>query len=134
MKKIHLLLLSAFVFTLFSCEEGTATAKEKTEVSATENIPLHVGKWHVTYMDMAGEEVLPSTIGNPIYTFNADKTYVIQLSGQVETGHWSLSKDVLTIKSDEVDKQSDLKLLELTKTNMKYQVGDELVTIVSLEK
>lgn len=133
MKKTHLLLLTIFLFTMFSCSESNTENSHNTEVS-TEKKALHVGEWNVVKMNMAGEDVLPSTIGNPIYSFNADHSYVLLVSGQKEIGHWTMEGDVLVLKSDEYDKVSKLKILEVSENKMKYEIGDEFITIVSLEK
>lgn len=132
MKKIHLFLLAAFFITLYSCGESDTVSTETETVA--KNLPPHVGLWYVTKMDMSGEDVLPSSIGYPAYTFNEDKTYALNLSGQTEKGIWTLENDILHLKSTEVDKESELKILEVSENNMKYEVGDDLITIVWLER
>lgn len=134
MKKIHLLLITALVFGLFSCQNDKSSETVNTELSTEKSSLMHVGEWHVTKMNMAGEEVLPGSIGSPVYTFKEDNTYIINLSGQTETGTYTIDKDLMVLTASNSETIHDLKLLELTATNMTYEVGDEFKTVVSLKK
>lgn len=118
MKRI-ILTLSIFSLLFIACSET----------------PQFVGEWQLEKMDMGGsDQIFANVLGNPTYTFNADKTYEIITGTQTESGTWSLKDKIITLYSKELDKTSKLSIWVLNKDNFVWQIGENPSTKVYLKK
>lgn len=80
------------------------------------------------------DQIFANVLGNPTYTFNADKTYEIITGTQTESGTWSLKDKIITLYSKELDKTSKLSIWVLNKDNFVWQIGENPSTKVYLKK
>lgn len=87
--------------------------------------PKFVGVWELESLQLQTESITAADLGNPVYTFNDDKTYSIEVTGLAQTGTWNLEGDQLTLVDyDNPDTQNKLTVIEATNSKFHYTAGE----------
>lgn len=98
--------------------------------------PKFVGVWELESLKLQTETITAADLGNPVYTFNEDNTYSIEVTGLAQNGTWSLEGDQLTlIDNDNPDAANNLTVVESTPAKFHYTAGEgESMTNVILKR
>lgn len=92
---------------------------------ACESSPAFVGKWELVSLELADDEITANELGDPVYTFNEDNTYSIEVTGLRQIGTWELQGESLLLRdNDNPDEVTTLKIVQAEKTIFHYTAGE----------
>lgn len=103
---------------------------------ACQSEPAFVGKWELVSLELAEDEITATELGNPVYFFNKDHTYSIEVTGLSQHGTWELEGTQLKLKdNDKSDEVSVLNIVQSEESIFHYTAGEgETVTNVILKR
>lgn len=103
---------------------------------ACQNTPAFVGSWELVSLKLAEDEITANELGDPIYSFNADKTYSIEVTGLSQSGTWELEGEQLLLTDKEnISEAIVLNIVQSEETIFHYTAGEgETVTHVILKR
>jgi len=96
-----------------------------TILLACNNTPTFVGSWELVSIELADGEITGSELGNPIYTFNEDKSYTIEYTELMQSGTWEMEGESLYLRDNQrPDEVNTLTIILAEKTIFNYTIGD----------
>jgi len=96
-----------------------------TFLLACNNTPAFVGSWELVSIELADGEITGSELGNPIYTFNEDKSYTIEYTELMQSGTWEMEGESLYLRDNQrPDEVNTLTIILAEKTIFNYTIGD----------
>lgn len=96
-----------------------------TFLLACNNTPAFVGSWALVSIELADGEITGSELGNPIYTFNEDKSYTIEYTELLQSGTWEMEGESLYLRDNQrPDEVNTLTIILAEKTIFNYTIGD----------
>lgn len=111
MNRIKLFIVSTFFLSL---------------LIACQSTPEFVGAWELKELKLGNERITGMDIGNPTYTFNKDKTFIIAIDDLSQSGTWSYSDNKLTlINDDDKENENVLTVVEVNDSIFHYTTGVE---------
>tara|TARA_B110000459_G_scaffold48245_1_gene53857 strand:- start:1063 stop:1431 length:369 start_codon:yes stop_codon:yes gene_type:complete len=103
---------------------------------ACQNDPAFVGSWELVSLNLADDKITANELGNPIYSFNSNHTYSIEVTGMSQYGTWKQENGkLLLIDNGTPDKVTVLKIIQAEETIFHYSAGEgETITDVILKR
>ena len=96
-----------------------------TILLACNNTPAFVGSWELVSIELADGEITGSELGNPMYTFNEDKSYTIEYTELLQSGTWEMEGESLYLRDNQrPDEVNTLTVILAEKTIFNYTIGD----------
>jgi len=84
-----------------------------------------LGSWELVSIELADGEITGSELGNPIYTFNEDKSYTIEYTELMQSGTWEMEGESLYLRDNQhPDEVNTLTIILAEKTIFNYTIGD----------
>ena len=103
---------------------------------ACQNDPAFVGSWELVSLNLADDKITANELGNPIYSFNSNHTYSIEVTGMSQYGTWKQENGKLLLTDNgTTDKITVLKIIQAEETIFHYSAGEgETITDVILKR
>lgn len=103
---------------------------------ACQNQPAFVGTWELVSLELADDEITANELGNPVYSFNKDQSYSIEVTGLSQQGTWEMKGDDLLLTDSENPNQAIvLHIVQVEEGMFHYTAGEgETVTNVILKR
>lgn len=103
---------------------------------ACQNDPAFVGSWELVSLNLADDKITANELGNPIYSFNSNHTYSIEVTGMSQYGTWKQENGKLLLTDNGTpDKVTVLKIIQAEETIFHYSAGEgETITDVILKR
>lgn len=96
-----------------------------TFLLACNNTPAFVGSWELVSIELADGKITGSELGNPVYTFNEDKSYTIEYTELLQSGTWEMEGESLYLRDKQrPDEVNTLTIILAEKTIFNYTIGD----------
>lgn len=96
-----------------------------TFLLACNNTPAFLGSWELVSIELADGEITGSELGNPIYTFNEDKSYTIEYTELMQSGTWEMEGESLYLRDNQHPEEvNTLTIILAEKTIFNYTIGD----------
>lgn len=105
-------------------------------ILACQNDPAFVGTWELVSVNLADDKITAKEMDNPIYSYNSDHTYAVEVTGMSQYGTWKQENGKLLLTDNETpDKVTVLKIIQAEETIFHYSVGEgETMTDVILKR
>ena len=105
-------------------------------ISACDTTPKFVGSWELVSLKLENESITAGDLGNPVYTFNENNTYTIEVTGLAQNGSWQLEGEKLILKDQEnPEVENILNIVEVQERMFHYTAGsDGALTDVILKR
>ena len=96
-----------------------------TFLLACNNTPAFIGSWELVSIEFAEGKITGSELGNPIYTFNEDKSYTFEYTELLQSGTWEMEGESLYLRDNQhPDEVNTLTIILAEKTIFNYTSGD----------
>ena len=96
-----------------------------TFLLACNNTPAFIGSWELVSIELADGKITGSELGNPVYTFNEDKSYTIEYTELMQSGTWEMEGESLYLRDNQhPDEVNTLTIILAEKTIFNYTIGD----------
>lgn len=90
-------------------------------ISCSEEAPDFTGKWNLDYIEFSNEKIYANQLGEPVYTFENDGKYTIEVGGVSQYGKWKYSKNTITFTNDQ-NSDTKVNILELSDSTFIYAI------------
>ena len=103
---------------------------------ARHNDHAFVGSWELVSLNLADDKITGKDFSYPIYSYNSNHTYSIEVTGMSEYGTWKQEDGKLLLTNNETpDKVTVLTIIQAEETIFHYSLGeDKTMTDVILKK
>lgn len=92
---------------------------------ACDTSPAFVGTWELVSLELADDEITANELGDPVYTFNKDNSYTIEVTGLRQEGTWELQGESLLLRdNDNPEDVTTLTIVQAEKTIFHYTAGE----------
>ena len=121
--------IRGIVLLISICFLNQASAQEVSKASLS-------GVWRIQSIQTNGIELFHSQLGNPKLEFNLEGGYLINVSGEVEKGKYSVHKNSVVLNAlVPVKKKVVLEIDSISPTNMTYRTeSKDIISTVKLLK
>tara|TARA_B110000483_G_scaffold148582_1_gene177146 strand:+ start:98 stop:466 length:369 start_codon:yes stop_codon:yes gene_type:complete len=103
---------------------------------ACQNDPAFIGSWELVSLNLADDKITGKEFSNPIYSYNSNHTYSIEITGMYQYGTWKQEDGKLLLTNNETpDKVTVLSIIQAEETIFHYSAGEgETMTNVILKR
>ncbi len=98
--------------------------------------PAFIGSWELVSLNLADDKITGKDFSYPIYSYNSNHTYSIEVTGMSEYGTWKQKDGKLLLTNNETpDKVTVLTIIQAEETIFHYSLGEgETMTDLILKR
>tara|TARA_Y100000385_G_scaffold13261_1_gene13445 strand:+ start:1008 stop:1376 length:369 start_codon:yes stop_codon:yes gene_type:complete len=87
--------------------------------------PGLLGSWELVSLNLAGDKITSNELGHPIFSFNFDHSYSIEVQGMSHYGTWKQEDGKLLLTDNETPETVNvLSIIQAEETIFHYSLGE----------